>query len=76
MRDAIYFHCLAFSHGRPKTIRIRYVWKRNFGKSDVGKKSTFSKISEYVWTGPLTPQLLTARGKITSGHRTRHFRRP
>ena len=27
-----YFHCSAFSHGRAKTIRIRYVWTRFFGK--------------------------------------------
>ena len=40
---------LAFSCGRAKTIRIRYVWMRIFLKTE---KYTFSKISGYVWTGP------------------------
>ena len=29
-----YFHCLAFSYGRAKTIRIRYVWTRLFLKTE------------------------------------------
>ena len=29
-----YFHCLAFSYGRAKTIRIRYVWTRIFLKTE------------------------------------------
>ena len=29
-----YFHCLAFSCGRPKTIRIRYFWRRIFWKTE------------------------------------------
>ena len=29
-----YFHCLVFSYGRAKTIRIRYVWTRIFLKTE------------------------------------------
>ena len=46
-----YFRCLAFSYGRAKTIRTRYVWTRIFLKNEGGKIS-FSKISGYLWTGP------------------------
>ena len=46
-----YFHCSAFSHGRAKTIRIRYVWTRFFGKRRE-KKSSFSNKNVYVWTWP------------------------
>ena len=28
-----YFHCLAFSYGRAKTIRMRYVWMRIFSEN-------------------------------------------
>ena len=41
---------LAFSCGRAKTIRIRYVRMRFFFKRR--KTSPFSKISGYVWPGP------------------------
>ena len=41
---------LAFSCGRAKTIRIRYVWMHIFLKTE--KKFTFSKISGNVWPGP------------------------
>ena len=44
-----YFHCLAFSYGRAKTIRIRYVWTRIFFENR-GKKSSFSNKNGYVWT--------------------------
>ena len=29
-----YFRCLSFSCGRPKTIRIRYLWRRIFWKTE------------------------------------------
>ena len=35
-----YFHCSAFSYGRAKTIRIRYVWTRIFLKTE-GKNLRF-----------------------------------
>ena len=40
---------LAFSCGRAKTTRIRYVWMRVFLKKE--KKISVLKISGYVWTG-------------------------
>ena len=45
-----YFHCLPFTYGWAKKTRIRYLWMLFFKKK--GKKSLFSKISGYVWTGP------------------------
>ena len=41
---------LAFSCGRDKTIRMKYVWTRTFFEN--GKHFPFSKISGYVWTRP------------------------
>ena len=44
---------LAFSCERVKTTRIRYVWMRIFSfQKRRKKKSPFSKISGYLWTGP------------------------
>ena len=42
----------AFTYGRAKKIRIRYVWTQNFSKTE--KKPPFSKISAYVWTGSMS----------------------
>ena len=36
-----YFHYVTFSHGRPKTIRIRYVWTRIFLKTEEKKRTLF-----------------------------------
>ena len=38
-----YFHCLVFSYGRAKTIRIRFVWTRIFLKTEEKKSAWFSK---------------------------------
>ena len=42
----------AFSSGRAKTIRIRYVWMHKFFLENGEKKSPFPKISGHVRTGP------------------------
>ena len=41
---------LAFSCGRAKTIRKRYVWTRIFLKTE--EINSFSKENGYMWTGP------------------------
>ena len=51
-----YFHCLPFSYGRSKTIRIRYVWRLFFYFFETGEKSPFSKTSRYEWRGPKTSE--------------------
>ena len=47
-----YFHCLVFSYGRAKTIRIRFVWTGIFLKTEGKKSRKFSNKNGYVWTGP------------------------
>ena len=56
-----YFQCLAFTYGRAKTIRTRYVWTRIFLENE-RKKISFSKISGYLWTGPAC--LISARERL------------
>ena len=54
-----YFHCLAFSHGRPKTIRIRYVWTRIFFLKTEEKISVFKNIRIHL-DGALNSPLVDA----------------
>ena len=63
-----YFHYLAFSHGRPKTIRIRYVWTRIFLKTE-------EKEGRYLSVNAFSTKVLIGDTifYVSNWRRDRHF---